>query len=95
MTGLVEQSGQQQGGENAGARPGEPGAEQSLADAARAAILRAGHGRLRWLSVSADGGTVVLGGTVPSYYLKQLAQEAVLGLPGVGAVRNEVRVASD
>jgi hypothetical protein len=94
MAGLIEQS-ERQGGENAEARPGDAPGVPSLASVAFEALLRAGHGRLRWLSVSADGATVVLAGTVPSYYLKQLAQEAVLGLPGVGAVRNEIHVASD
>jgi osmotically-inducible protein OsmY len=93
MTGLIEQP-RRQGGENAEAGAGLPGA-RSIADAASDALLRSSYARLRLLGVSAEGSTVVLAGTVPSYYLKQLAQEAVLGLPGVGAVRNEIHVASD
>jgi len=38
------------------------------------------------------GETIVLMGRVPSYYLKQLLQEAVMAIPGVVNVDNQVRV---
>ena len=104
MTGLAEeterteqteQTEQRQGAGPEGAGAGPPGADCPLADAARDALRHAGYAPLGRLSVTTTGGTVVLTGTVRSYYHKQLAQEAVLGLPGVEAVRNEVRVASD
>jgi osmotically-inducible protein OsmY len=56
-------------------------------------ILRAtGYVPLRHLDVVAADGFVILKGRVPSYYLKQLAQTAVLELPGVDEVRNELDV---
>jgi len=57
--------------------------------------LRAtGYLPLRDLEIFAAEGFVTLRGRVPSYYLKQVAQAAVLALPGVDAVRNELDVFS-
>lgn len=39
-----------------------------------------------------DRGQLFLRGSLPSYYQKQLAQEAVSGLPGVTQVVNETQV---
>ena len=39
-----------------------------------------------------DGGRLVLQGQVPSFYHKQLAQEAVAGLDGVAQVVNDIEV---
>lgn len=47
---------------------------------------------LRLIRVYAEGHTVILEGGVPSYYLKQVAQEAVLTVPGVQHLRNHLRV---
>lgn len=47
---------------------------------------------LRRVSVEEDATAVVLTGTVPSYYLKQLAQEAVLGLCRGRQLVNRVEV---
>ncbi len=58
-------------------------------------VLRAtGYLPLRDLDIFAAEGFVILRGRVPSYYLKQVAQAAVLGLPGVDDVRNELDVIS-
>jgi osmotically-inducible protein OsmY len=58
-------------------------------------VLRAtGYLPLRDLDIFAAEGFVILRGRVPSYYLKQVAQAAVLGLPGVEEVRNELDVIS-
>jgi osmotically-inducible protein OsmY len=58
-------------------------------------VLRAtGYLPLRDLEIFAAEGFVILRGRVPSYYLKQVAQAAVLGLPGVDEVRNELDVIS-
>lgn len=55
--------------------------------------LRAtGHLPLRELHVCIAEGLVILRGCVPTYYLKQLAQAVVLGLPGVNEVQNDVDV---
>jgi hypothetical protein len=45
-------------------------------------------------SVTCDwlGGVLVLRGRLPSYYLKQVAQEAVASLAGVGRIDNQIQV---
>jgi osmotically-inducible protein OsmY len=45
-------------------------------------------------NVSCDGqeGVLVLRGCLPSYYLKQIAQEAVARLEGVKAIDNQIQV---
>jgi hypothetical protein len=47
---------------------------------------------LRRLDVEETATTVVLTGTVPSYYLKQLAQEAVMPTLGGRKLHNRVAV---
>ena len=55
----------------------------------------ASHGdpALRRLSWNFDGGVLVLNGRVPSFYLKQVAQEAVSHLDEVLQVVNRIEVA--
>jgi hypothetical protein len=38
------------------------------------------------------GGALVLRGSLPSYFLKQIAQEAVAGLEGVQRIENRIQV---
>ena len=40
-----------------------------------------------------ESGVLLLSGSLPSYYLKQLAQELVLDLEGVRQVNNQISVA--
>ena len=47
---------------------------------------------LRKLSVEENGQTVVLSGSVSSYYLKQLAQETIMPVLGSRELQNRVRV---
>lgn len=47
---------------------------------------------LRKVSCRHDDGVLILLGKVPSYHLKQLAQEAVGTLPGVQGVDNRIQV---
>jgi osmotically-inducible protein OsmY len=63
-----------------------------LAETVRIALGKTGHSRMQCVAVTFESGTLVLQGRVPSYYLKQLAQETVQGLPGIHAVRNELQV---
>jgi len=51
-----------------------------------------GYLYLRRLTVTVSGGTVLLQGKVPTYYLKQLAQAAALATEGVEEVTNEIEV---
>lgn len=60
--------------------------------AAVAALNSAQYSALRNLTCHVVDGTAEITGTVPSYYLKQLAQTAVAQLPGVLHVRNLVVV---
>lgn len=65
------------------------------------AIARAyleGHphfrGRMNDVAITQDGRTLLLTGRLPSFYLKQLMQEAVRRVPGVDSVRNMIDVVS-
>jgi osmotically-inducible protein OsmY len=46
------------------------------------------------VSIDHDGRTIYLSGRVPTFYLKQLVQEAVRHVPGVEHVRNLIEVVS-
>lgn len=80
-------------------RPVAPTCERSnLSTLARDYLEHHPHfkGRLSDVSIDHDGRTVVLSGRLPSFYLKQLVQEAVRHVPGVLHVRNQIDVvASD
>ncbi len=52
------------------------------------------HTHLRRLVVTTSDGEVVISGRVPSYYLKQMAQEAIRACLGPRRLRNEVQVCS-
>ncbi|HEX3600923.1 MAG TPA: BON domain-containing protein [Lacipirellulaceae bacterium] len=52
------------------------------------------RGRLNDVAVDHDGRTLILTGRVPTFYLKQLLQEAVRHVPGVHHVRNLIDVVS-
>jgi hypothetical protein len=52
------------------------------------------RGRLAALRIEHRGKTLFLSGRLPTFYLKQLVQEAVRHLPGVQHVRNEIDVVS-
>lgn len=52
------------------------------------------RGRAAGLSIEQRGKTLYLAGCLPSFYLKQLAQETVRRVPGVQAVHNEITVVS-
>lgn len=51
-----------------------------------------GRGHLREVKVQEQRGTVILSGNVPSFYLKQLAQELAGTVQGVQRIRNETIV---
>ncbi|MCY2962582.1 MAG: BON domain-containing protein [Planctomycetota bacterium] len=56
------------------------------------ALRRTGVFELQSLEPEISGHDVILRGSVGSYYLKQRAQAAVMELPGVNRVRNELTV---
>jgi osmotically-inducible protein OsmY len=63
-----------------------------LAERVERALGATGYGSLRGIAVTVHGQLVILGGQVPSYYLKQVAQAAALSVPGVDQIRNELEV---
>ena len=71
----------------------EPAAPHPLADEVRRALAATGYTWLRRVVVTTAGGNVVLSGTVPNYYFKQLAQVTVMAVPGVEGVRDDLAVA--
>jgi osmotically-inducible protein OsmY len=52
------------------------------------------RGRTTRISIGCDGRTILLTGSLPTFYLKQLVQEAVRHVPGVLNVINEIDVVS-
>jgi osmotically-inducible protein OsmY len=63
-----------------------------LAAAIQLALLRTGHFELRKIEVSIERGRVQLDGCVSTYYAKQLAQNAALGVDGVDHVDNGLTI---
>jgi osmotically-inducible protein OsmY len=57
------------------------------------ALRATGYSPLLNLRILETQGTVVLRGVVPSYYMKQIAQEAVSAVPGIAQVHNLLDVA--
>jgi osmotically-inducible protein OsmY len=47
---------------------------------------------LKWVSCDLFDGVLFLRGCLPTYYLKQLAQEVVGGLEGVERIDNQIQV---
>jgi osmotically-inducible protein OsmY len=52
------------------------------------------RGRINDVSIEHEGRTLFLTGRLPTFYLKQLVQEAVRHVPGVQHVRNLIDVVS-
>lgn len=63
-----------------------------LAARVECALRATGFGPLRSVEVTVHERIVVLGGRVPSYYLKQVAQTTALAVPGTHQVRNDLHV---
>jgi osmotically-inducible protein OsmY len=63
-----------------------------LAERVERALRATGYGLLRGIDVTVHVRLVILGGRVPSYYLKQVAQATALAVPGVERVRNDLEV---
>ena len=63
-----------------------------VTEAAKDRLRRTSHQALRAVSCEYDRGVLFLSGRLPSFYQKQLAQEAVAGLAGVAQVVNKTEV---
>ena len=70
------------------AKPGGPPPGRT----GRARLRATGYGPLRGIEVTVQARLVILGGRVPSYYLKQVAQAAAMAVPGARQVRNDLDV---
>lgn len=66
--------------------------EQSPANAAERLFRESPYHPLRQLHCRFCDGVLIIAGSVPSYYLKQLAQTAVQHIQGVERVENRVEV---
>lgn len=73
------------------APPGTPRSEKT-AQAAQQRIRQESHLSMQRIWCAVERNHLFLRGQVPSYYHKQLAQEVVAGLEGVGQVVNEIEV---
>lgn len=67
-----------------------------LVTLARQQLERHPHfrGRTSGVQIELCGRTLILSGSLPTFYLKQLLQEAIRRLPGGYQVRNEIDVVS-
>ncbi|MGD9723166.1 MAG: BON domain-containing protein [Pirellulales bacterium] len=69
--------------------------DRQVHHAATAALGASKYSALRQLRCTVSDGVVEISGTVPSFYLKQLAQAAVMQLGNVDSVRNLVTVSGE
>jgi hypothetical protein len=53
------------------------------------------HWSVRQLVCYTSADCVILHGTVPSYYLKQVAQSLTMRIVGLGQIRNDIQVQSE
>jgi hypothetical protein len=74
----------------------KPRERHDLTSLARQLLERHPHfrGRVRGVNIKHEGRNLYLSGRLPSFYLKQLVQEAVRHVPGVDFVYNEIDVVS-
>lgn len=70
----------------------ESGVSQPISDRCHDRLQAAGYAELRHLQCSPTSDGVILEGFVSSFFNKQLAQEAIRSIEGVGRVSNRVEV---
>lgn len=56
------------------------------------ALNKSPHIPVQSLRFETDSGRVILSGYVPSWYQKQMAQEALRSVEGIAEIQNELRV---
>jgi hypothetical protein len=70
-----------------------PDPQASIQAVAERALRSGPYPALKKVSCDYQGGVLVLRGCLPSYYLKQIAQEVVAHqVPGVGRIDNRIQV---
>jgi osmotically-inducible protein OsmY len=70
-------------------RPAPPASPQAVAERG---LRSSRYSALQHVSCDCRGGVLVLRGCLPTYYLKQVAQEVVAHLEGVEGVENQILV---
>jgi osmotically-inducible protein OsmY len=73
-------------------RTERPSRRTPITAVARSRLARTGYQALRAVGCDYRAGVLLLNGRVPSYYHKQLAQEAVRTVPGVEEILNRIEV---
>ena len=76
-----------------GAETAETLADVRLTEGIKRALRETGYPALRAVEVAIRGRLVVIRGTVPTHYLKQVAQVTVLAAPGIDKLCNHLHVA--
>lgn len=66
--------------------------DSGLCELAKTRLRKSGYAPLSAISVESRYRALVLSGRVPTYFLKQMAQELALRTPGVQQIRNELQV---
>jgi osmotically-inducible protein OsmY len=72
--------------------PAKRDGQAQLAGEVKRALLAAGYAALRHVIVFTSEGCIVLRGTVPSFHVKQVAQEIAMRTVKVEAVSNQLDV---
>jgi osmotically-inducible protein OsmY len=65
---------------------------KSPADVATAILRNNSYKPIRELTCTFEDGVLTIGGRLPTFHLKQVAQTAVQGIEGVNAVDNRIEV---
>ena len=74
--------------------PARPPRDREVLEWAESRLRRNPYVALKCIDCAYDQGVLTLHGCLPTYYLKQMAQTAVAGLPGVDRVVNQIEVVS-
>ena len=67
-------------------------ASLALAESVQTALTQTGRSWLQGVVVEVSGRAVILSGSVPSFFLKQLALVTIMAVPGVELVKNRLEV---
>jgi osmotically-inducible protein OsmY len=75
--------------------PDRDSGESRIRSSVEDRLQRSGYAALRWIwcEFEEEFGVLHLRGSVPSHYLKQVAQELVVYVEGVRLVNNQINVA--
>jgi osmotically-inducible protein OsmY len=72
--------------------PPRPAPDVRLKNIVTSELHASGYRPLIFVECYVHEGLVILSGSVPSFYLKQIAQTVVMKIDGVNGIENELRV---